>query len=67
MSIPRDKAQKQKLTKQYYHWKKDDSLTPEQRALKWYLYCEIELEDIRDVVATLTSILTDIKQQKEEK
>lgn len=38
----------------------DCTLTDIQRALKWSIYCEIELEDDNDIKAVLKSLLADL-------
>jgi hypothetical protein len=42
-------------------WIDDKTLTESQQKLKWYLYCEVEMEQDIDIEAVLESLLRDVK------
>ena len=39
----------------------DKNLSAKQQKLKWYLYCEVDLEEASDVKAVLKSLLNDFE------
>lgn len=42
-------------------FEEDSSLTEKQKELKWSLYCEVDLENDKDIKAVLKSMLKDLE------